>query len=169
MRKKVLTLMILGVLSAGLLVACGKDSSVTSNETPETTEATAEAEDTTEDESAAVDDFTGDFDLEGSWIDEVSKRATMDVIKNSDGSYDILVSWGGGVNESAKWQIHGQYDEKSGMLSYTDGKYAIHTFDDDGKETLSDETTTEGAFLLEDGKLRWQDSKNSEDGLFVRD
>ncbi len=168
MRKKVLTLMILGVLSAGLLVACGKEASDTSSNTNATTTET-KTERTTEDESAAIEDFTGEFDLEGSWMDEVSKRASMDVTKNSDGSYDILVSWGASATETAIWQIHGQYDEKSGMLSYTDGKYAIHTFDEDGKETLSEETTTEGSFLKEDGKLRWKDSKNSDDGLFVRD
>ncbi len=167
MKMKLLTLIILGVLSAGLLVGCGDKTSDTNKTEPETaaTEESAPAADSTE----ALDDYTGDFDLTGSWMDEVSKRASMDVTRNSDGSYDILVSWGASATEAAIWQIHGQYDEKSGMLSYTDGKYAIHTFDEDGKETLSEETTTEGSFLKEDGKLRWKDSKNADDGLFVRD
>ena len=110
-------------------------------------------------------DFTGKMDLAGSWQDEVSKRATMDVTANEDGSYDIVVNWGGSATEKAVWQIHGTYDEVSGMLSYEDGRYSIHT----DNETVSDEEVTKGAFMKEGEKLRWQDSKNSEDGLFVKE
>ena len=113
-------------------------------------------------------DFTGKMDLAGSWQDEVSKRATMDVIANEDGSYDIVVNWGGSATEKAVWQIHGTYDEVSGMLSYEDGLYSIHTWDENDNETVSDEEVTKGAFMKEGEKLRWQDSKNSEDGVFVK-
>ena len=114
-------------------------------------------------------DFTGKMDLAGSWQDEVSKRATMDVTANEDGSYDIVVNWGGSATEKAVWQIHGTYDEVSGMLSYEDGRYSIHTWDENDNETVSDEAVTKGAFMKEGEKLRWQDSKNSEDGLFVKE
>ena len=114
-------------------------------------------------------DFTGKMDLAGSWQDEVSKRATMDVTANEDGSYDIVVNWGGSATEKAVWQIHGTYDEVSGMLSYEDGRYSIHTWDENDNETVSDEEVTKGAFMKEGEKLRWQDSKNSEDGLFVKE
>ncbi len=115
-----------------------------------------------------IENISGDMDLAGSWQDEISKRACMDVTKNSDGSYDIQVSWGGSAFETAIWKIHGNYDSASGMLSYEDGSYAMHTFDEDGNETLSDETTTKGSFMKEGDKLRWQDSKNDGDGVFVR-
>lgn len=113
-------------------------------------------------------DFTGKIDLAGSWQDEVSKRATMDVTANEDGSYDIVINWGGSATEKAVWQIHGTYDEVSGMLSYEDGRYSIHTWDENDNETVSDEEVTKGAFMKEGEKLRWQDSKNSEDGVFVK-
>ena len=113
-------------------------------------------------------DFTGKMDLTGSWNDEVSKRATMDVTANEDGSYDIVINWGGSATEKAVWQIHGTYDEVSGMLSYEDGRYSIHTWDENDNETVSDEEVTKGAFMKEGEKLRWQDSKNSEDGVFVK-
>lgn len=115
-----------------------------------------------------LSDFTGKMDLAGSWQDEVSKRATMDVTANEDGSYDIVVNWGGSATEKAVWQIHGTYDEVSGMLSYEDGRYSIHTWDENDNETVSDEEVTKGAFMKEGEKLRWQDSKNSEDGVFVK-
>lgn len=113
-------------------------------------------------------DFTGKMDLAGSWQDEVSKRATMDVTANEDGSYDIVINWGGSATEKAVWQIHGTYDEVSGMLSYEDGLYSIHTWDENDNETVSDEEVTKGAFMKEGEKLRWQDSRNSEDGVFVK-
>jgi hypothetical protein len=113
-------------------------------------------------------DFVGDMDLSGSWDDEVSKRASMDVTKNEDGSYDITVHWGGSATETAIWTIHGEYDPTSGMLSYDDGNYSIHTFDDKGNETISGEEKTSGAFMKEGDKLRWQDSKNADAGLFSK-
>ena len=108
------------------------------------------------------------MDLSGSWDDEVSKRASMDVTKNEDGSYDIMVHWGGSATETAIWEIHGEYDPVSGMLSYDDGNYSIHTFDDKGNETISGEEKTSGAFMKEGDKLRWQDSKNADAGLFSK-
>ena len=113
-------------------------------------------------------DFTGKMDLAGSWQDEVSKRATMDVTANEDGSYDIVINWAGSATEKAVWQIHGTYDEVSGMLSYEDGKYTVHTWDEKNNETVSDEEITKGVLMKEGEKLRWQDSKNSEDGVFVK-
>lgn len=113
-------------------------------------------------------DFTGEMDLSGSWNDEVSQRATMDITANDDGSYEIVVNWAGSASEKAVWMIHGTYDPVSGMLSYEDGAYSIHTWDDKDNETVSGEESTKGAFLKEGEKLRWQDSKNSEDGLFVK-
>ena len=115
-----------------------------------------------------LEDFVGDMDLSGSWEDEVSKRASMDVVKNEDGSYDITVHWGGSATETAIWTIHGEYDPTSGMLSYEDGSYSIHTVDDKGNETISGEEKTNGAFMKEGDKLRWQDSKNAEQGLFSK-
>ena len=114
-------------------------------------------------------DFTGKMDLAGSWQDEVSKRATMDVTANEDGSYDIVINWGGSATEKAVWQIHGTYDEVSGMLSYEDGQYSIHTWDENNNETVSEEAVTKGVLMKEGEKLRWQDSKNSEDGVFVKE
>ena len=58
-------------------------------EANEETEAVQEVIEQTEADSV-LEDFTGDMDLSGSWDDEVSKRASMDVTKNEDGSYTLL-------------------------------------------------------------------------------
>ena len=111
-------------------------------------------------------------DLSGAWQDEISQRASMDVTQNSDGSYTLLVHWGSSASEASIWEITGAFDE-SGTLTYEDGKYGVYTFDESGGETVSGEETTRGSFTLEDGKLRWQDSRveengYSEGGLFVK-
>ena len=144
-----------------------QESAEEAQETVEQAESEVQAvEDSIQNEVLA--DFTGKMDLAGSWQDEVSKRATMDVTANEDGSYDIVINWGGSATEKAVWQIHGTYDEVSGMLSYEDGRYSIHTWDENDNETVSDEEVTKGAFMKEGENLRWQDSKNSEDGVFVK-
>lgn len=168
--KKNLAVMLAVVTSALMITACGgKQENTTSGSTPadvvSASEAVSEVENTTD---AILEDFTGEMDLSGSWQDEISQRATMDATKNEDGTYTILVHWGGSATEAAIWEITGTYDETSGMLSYDNGSYSIHTFDDENNDTISDEETTSGAFMKEGEKLRWQDSKNSEDALFTK-
>ncbi len=170
------------LMSIALMTACdNKQATDLSNEeaqqiVEEAAEDVEEAEDEINetvddiDEAAneVIDAVSGDLDISGSWQDEVSQRACMDAVKNSDGSYDIKVSWGGSAFETSIWEIHGTYDSASGMIAYEDGAYSVHTYDEDGNETISGEELTKGAFMKEGDKLRWQDSKNSEDGMFVK-
>ena len=170
--RKIAVMTCAAVLAAFSLTACG--SRKTDEVTPEEIIEQAESADSAivaeveEIETEALQDFVGEMDLTGSWENEISMRAGMDVVKNEDGSYDIHVHWGGSATETAIWEIHGTYDETSGMLSYEDGAYSIHTWDENNNETVHDEETTKGAFMKEGDKLRWQDSKNTEDGLFVK-
>jgi hypothetical protein len=164
------------VLSVSVLAACTTEQPEQEPAEQSVQEAVDQPEDTAQDaleEADAVkeevlENVAGAMDLTGSWEDEISQRAHMDVTKNADGSYNIVVSWGSSAWESAVWNIHGTYDETSGMLSYSDGAYSIHTWDEDGVETVSGEETTKGAFMKEGEKLRWQDSKNSDSGLFSK-
>ena len=185
--KKAAVLMLGAVLAASMLTACGKKEQPSVQDQEQAAadaaeqaeqagnEAVAQAEET-ENEAVAqaeeaedvLQEFTGEMDLSGSWDDEVSQRASMDVTRNEDGSYNIRVHWGGSATETAIWEIHGVYDETSGMLTYDDGAHSIHTFTDDNQETVSDQETTKGSFMKEGDKLRWSDSKNSEDGIFVK-
>ena len=141
------------LVSVSVLTACQKDQS---GKTADDGQKTGQVEIT-------------QTDLTGSWQDEVSQRATMDATKKDDGSYDIVVSWGSSASEKSTWEIHGTFDEATGVLSYEDGAYSVHTWDDNDQETISGEETTKGSFIKEGDKLRWKDSKNSDDGLFVKD
>ncbi len=109
--------------------------------------------------------FSGAMGLMGSWQDEVSQRAMMEVSRVKDQTYLFKVTWGGSATESAVWEIEATYDEASGMANYSDGKYYILTVDENGKETISGEESTSGAFMKEGEKLRWQDSKNVAGGV----
>ena len=122
--------------------------------------------------------FTGEMELEAAVVEALKEGDTLTVGQYSepiekiekleDGSYHILISWGGGAFETAIWEIYGSYDPVSGMLSYEDGAFSVHTWDENGNETVSEEEKTAGALLREGDKLRWQDSRNEETGLFAR-
>ena len=119
-------------------------------------------------EAEVLDEIAGPLDLSGSWEDEVSKRAVMSAARKKDGSYVITVSWGGSATEAAVWESEGNYDEASGMLTYENARHYTYVVDAEGNESTKDETTTNGAFMKEGEKVRWKDSANEEDGVFVK-
>lgn len=182
---KIAVLMGTAVLTGLTLTACGSKQEAPSQTVQTAEEQVQAAEESAEEMVAQIDsevedlksdalteeflaEYTGEMDLAGSWEDEVSKRASMDVIRNDDGSYDLVVNWAGSATEKAVWQIHGTYDAASGMLYYENGAYSIHTWDEKDNETVSGEEVTKGSFMKEGDKLRWSDSKNTEDGIFVK-
>ena len=170
MKSKWLVLAVL-ILSMLTFTACGKKKEESFEEVdPEAVveEAQKEVEEADAKKDEFLADFTGEMDLTGSWQDEVSQRATMDVEKLETGTYHILIHWASGAKEASTWEISGTYDETSGMLSYENGNYTVHTWDENDKETISDEEVTKGTLMKEGDKLRWSDSKNEEDGLFVK-
>ena len=170
MKSKWLVLAVL-ILSMLTFTACGKKKEESFEEVdPEADveEAQKEVEETDAKKDEFLADFTGEMDLTGSWQDEVSQRATMDVEKSETGTYHILIHWASGAKEASTWEISGTYDETSGMLSYENGNYTVHTWDENDNETISDEEVTKGTLMKEGDKLRWSDSKNEEDGLFVK-
>ena len=170
MKSKWLVLAVL-ILSMLTFTACGKKKEESFEEVdPEAVveEAQKEVEEADAKKDEFLADFTGEMDLTGSWQDEASQRATMDVEKAETGTYHILIHWASGAKEASTWEISGTYDETSGMLSYENGNYTVHTWDENDNETISDEEVTKGTLMKEGDKLRWSDSKNEEDGLFVK-
>ena len=163
--KKQWLIMGLLIMSVLAFTACGKKQ----EEAAKTVESAEEAvSETIGKQEEILDEVTGEMDLTGSWQDEVSQRATMDIEKAETGTYHILIHWGSSAKEASTWEISGTYDETAGMLTYDNGEYCVHTWDDEDKETISGEEITSGALMKEGDKLRWQDSKNSTDAVFVR-
>ena len=167
--------LILGVLVLSLLVftACGKkkEKEASSGEVdPQAVveEAQKEVEEADAKTEEFLAEFTDEMNLTGSWQDEVSQRATMDVEKFETGTYYIHIHWSSGASEESLWEITGTYDETSGMLSYENGNYTVHTWDENDKETVSEGEVTKGTLMKEGDKLRWSDSKNEDDCIFVK-
>lgn len=159
------------VLSVMAFSACGKKKEENFEEVdPQAVvdEVQKEVEEADAKKDEFLEDFTGEMDLTGSWQDEVSQRATMDVEKAETGTYHILIHWASGAKEASTWEISGTYDETSGMLSYENGSYTVHTWDENDNETISEEDVTKGALMKEGDKIRWSDSKNEEDCVFVK-
>ena len=170
MKSKWLVLAVL-ILSMLTFTACGKKKEESFEEVDREAvveEAQKEVEEADAKKDEFLADFTGEMDLTGSWQDEVSQRATMDVEKAETGTYHILIHWASGAKEASTWEISGTYDETSGMLSYENGNYTVHTWDENDNETISEEEVTKGTLMKEGDKLRWSDSKIEEDGLFVK-
>ncbi len=177
MKKRIITAMML-TMAVAAMTACSKSESsqMTQEEMTQMGEEMAEEADAMSEEMLEetesmtgdfLEDYVGEMELEGTWTDEISGRAEMDITALEDSTYDVLVHWGSSASEAAIWEFTGSYDPASGNLSYTDAKHYTLVFNEDGEETVKDETTTEGALLKEGDKLRWQDSANEEDCIFV--
>ena len=170
------------VLSMLAFTACGREKEESFEEIdPEAVveEAKQEVEETSEKTQKEVEaadamaeeflsDFTDEMNLTGSWQDEVSQRATMDIEKALTGTYHILIHWASGAKETSIWEISGTYDETAGMISYENGNYSVHTWDDNDEETISGLDVTKGALMKEGEKIRWSDSKNEDDCVFIK-
>ena len=101
------------------------------------------------------------FVLEGSWYDETSQRASMDITPTGkDDEYEILVSWGNGAAETITWQMSGTFDREGGFLYYDNCVKTVHRFDEnDNEETRVEYENGEGAIKYFDGKLTWEDKQ----------
>ena len=61
-------------------------------------------------------------------------------------------------------------------IAHTYARFPVHlvkgkgslVWDENGKETITEEDVTKGSLMKEGDKLRWTDSKIEEDGLFVK-
>ena len=99
------------LLSVLAFTACGKKKEESFEEVdPQAVveDAQKEVEEADAKTEEFLEDFTGEMDLTGSWQDEVSQRATMDVEKAETGTYHILIHWASGAKEASTWEISGE-------------------------------------------------------------
>ena len=112
-----------------------------------------------------------DFALEGTWVDETSQRASMEITAGDNGQYDVEISWGSSATESTVWTFGGEFNREEGFLYYKSGRKIIETTDEEGN--TSEEVKYEdgsGALVFEDGAMLWQDDKEGagDECRFVR-
>ena len=130
MKKKVVGLVLTGMLSLALLGGCGSDKDKAGDTTPTqaatpTVEEKKEKEDVAEpteiddDRPVDPDEGQGRVEYEGSYIEPVGGRAVVS-IETTDGiSYNVHVEWSGSVSELAVWNMEAVYEESSGKLEYS--------------------------------------------------
>ncbi len=177
MKKKLVLMLLATSLATGLLFGCGdtKNSDTeTKQETTGKTEKTEEEKKEDSEEEKASEAETSEvgedtLGIAGNYSDEVSGRAVMEVLKDTEDQYYCMINWGAGASETAVWTIKGAFDEASKTLTYTDGTYTVISWTEDGTENTSEPETTSGSLTIEGDKIRWKDSKNSEDGLFAKE
>lgn len=129
-------------------------------------DALSDAQDTVD---GFLNEFSGEMDLEGSWEDETSMRAQMDITMNEDGSCTAMIYWGGSAVETAVWEITGTYDPVMGSLTYDSARHYVHVVREDGTDAEEDETTTDGSLSKAGDRLLWHDSANDyEDHYFAK-
>ena len=120
--------------------------------------ATPAAEASTEAESSVVGSEQTDYyaSLAGSWQDETSQRASLDITANDD-SASFLVHWSSSASEFSQWEMTVTLSE-DGLLYYSDcTESAVTTAEDGTENTEILSTDGSGYFSLntEDGKLYW--------------
>lgn len=70
----------------------------------------------------------------GSYYEQSAGRATMDVTRNSDGTYSVEVAWPSSANETNYWNFSGSFDGK-GNLNYTNCRKTTAAVNSDGSYT----------------------------------
>ena len=164
---------LIAVLMIGAVMAftAGCRVNVNINDTSAEKSQTEEQEKTAEKELQSVT-APEDFDPTGEYQDKTSQRADMTITPiGEEGHYAVLVSWGSSAFETTIWEFDGEFDHKSGMLTYNNCTRIELTRNDEGKQ--EEEVVYEdgkGALLYYDGGFNWDNKKDDtgKDCYFVR-
>ena len=105
------------------------------------------------DENSAV------LNIVGPYQDRVSQRVAMDIEPGADDTALISIWWGNSAAETYIWLMSGTFDAETGLIPYADGTLEIHSWDENGTETVTTvyENGT-GVFTVQpDYTILWQD------------
>lgn len=93
----------------------------------------------------------------GTYFDNISKRATMNVSFGDD-IYYFEVNWANSAFENIKWEFSGKYDKIENTIIYSNSNCTYEVYDDDGNvEQSVIFENGEGKMKYEDKKLCWLD------------
>ena len=175
MKKNWLAVAVAAVIAAGSIAGCG---SSTGAEKEAAAESSTEAEAASAGETMAVDEeeFSANPVLKfaGPYMDENGADYYLD-IEAIDGETGALVEIYTNIDDYsfAYWQMTGQFNEKDGTLTYTDGVKKIVKEDEESGEN-DEETVYEdgtGVITIRDNKISWKEDKEDagKDLVFVWD
>ena len=108
-------------------------------------------------------------DFVGIWADETSQRAYLEIWPAEEtGKYGIRIHWGNTAASYGEWNMTAAFSEETGRLTYQNGSKEYVTLSEDGSESREVQwTDAEGSFYIENGKLRWEDSRDESSPDFL--
>ena len=95
-------------------------------------------------------------DFVGTWSEEYSHRAKIEISQLNSETYSINVRWSGSAFNCGMWTMTATFNPDNKSLEYNNAYYLERTYEDE--ETYSDEDLYQngtGYFFFEDGKLCW--------------
>ena len=178
MKKKLLTLVLTGVLSLAVLGGCGSDKDKAAETTPTQAATPTEAPKENNDEeevSGDIEDFRapvddegqGRMEYEGYYIEPDAGRCAISIESTDGVNYSISAEWSASASEMWIWEMVGAYEESSGYLNYNDCTFVVRTTDEDG--SYSDDvryTDGSGKFWFNgDDMLLWESDQSDVDSI----
>lgn len=106
----------------------------------------------------------------GTWIETIAQRGIIEITKE-DGAYKIEVAWPSSAFERSVWNLTGTLNEEGNAIVYKTGSYSVHTFDEEGNFTESENRVgLAGTMELRDGKIYWTEagSEDAEPSVFEK-
>lgn len=119
------------------------------------------------------DDNEYSFDdiKEGSWMDEWSQRAGLNIQKTGLNTAKVTVQWSSSYRETSEWVFNCKWDSNTGILTYENGKSWECYYDDNTNNLYKELEYDDGSgyFYLDSGYLYWVDEKDNvgEDCYFI--
>lgn len=108
--------------------------------------------------------------LAGSWADEFTERANMDITADGSNGIKCIVHWSSSASEADMWELTGRISE-DGLIYYTDCVHSNLVFTEAGETVTVISENGAGFFSpTPEGKLAWNGAAESDctDCVFVK-
>ena len=128
-----------------------------------TTTTDAEETETDEEDETGFTLFTAEY--KGVYAETGSKKATIELVPDLDGSYAVLVNWTNSAADTFAWTFEGVFED--GKLAYDNAIKTHIVFDENDKSTTETIYSGGTGFIeIRDNVLTWKDDKEKiADGL----
>ena len=120
----------------------------------ETAEEVIVEEATSEEGQRQVEAFEGQY---------YAGRGNLSITGHDDGEYLIEVWWGSSASENSQWVMHGQYDESTATITYSDCVKEDFVLGDNGEPTSDEIAYTDGTGsikIVDDSTIMWTDDQD---------
>lgn len=176
MKRRLLGLLLAGMLCLSLLGCGAKEAgkvdntektitnsavNATNNQKNEKTQESETTVDTESEPETIAQDMAKDY--VGEWMDNYSQRCKMTITSADGVNFKIDINWGSSAWENTHWTFDGKYNASKHGLEYTGSCIEEVYAQDAGDNAAATETVTysdgTGLLTLKDGLMYWQNDK----------